>query len=111
RGLGSDNVDTRLRQADFTATPGATWLGLPIAELSTLDRALVVGSFLRKDHPLFASRLRQAAKRGAQVAAIGATTDDWLLPIAQRIVVAPSAWAQALADIAVAVGEGKGVSA
>ena len=111
RGLGSDNVDTRLRQSDFTATPGVTWLGLPIAELSTLDRALVIGSFLRKDHPLFASRLRHAAKRGAQVNVIGATTDDWLLPIAQRVVVAPSAWAQSLADIAVAVGEGKGVSA
>ncbi|MDO9006504.1 MAG: NADH-quinone oxidoreductase subunit NuoG [Aquabacterium sp.] len=109
RGLGSDNVDTRLRQSDFTATSGATWLGLPIAELSTLDRVLVIGSFLRKDHPLFASRLRHAAKRGAQVTAIGATTDDWLLPIAQRIVVAPSAWAQALADIAVAIANERGV--
>ena len=35
--------------------------------LSTLQRALVVGSFLRKDHPLFAQRLRQAAKKGAKV--------------------------------------------
>ncbi|MGC4060094.1 MAG: NADH-quinone oxidoreductase subunit NuoG [Aquabacterium sp.] len=103
RGIGSDNVDTRLRNADFAAGTGARWLGLPIAELSTLDRALVVGSFLRKDHPLFASRLRQAAKRGAQVCAIGGANDDWLLPIKQRVTVAPSAWAQALADVAVAV--------
>jgi NADH-quinone oxidoreductase subunit G len=103
RGLGSDNVDTRLRNADFTQGAGARWLGLPIAELSTLDRALVVGSFLRKDHPLFASRLRQAAKRGAQITAIGGANDDWLLPVLQRVTVAPSAWAQALADVAVAV--------
>ncbi|HEX5357190.1 MAG TPA: NADH-quinone oxidoreductase subunit NuoG [Aquabacterium sp.] len=103
RGLGSDNVDTRLRQADFTTGAGARWLGLPIAELSTLDRALVVGSFLRKDHPLFASRLRQAAKRGAQISAIGGAHDDWLIPLAQRVTVAPSAWAQALGDVAVAV--------
>ncbi|TAK97875.1 MAG: NADH-quinone oxidoreductase subunit G, partial [Aquabacterium sp.] len=103
RGLGSDNVDTRLRQADFTTGAGARWLGLPIAELSTLDRALVVGSFLRKDHPLFASRLRQAAKRGAQIAAIGGANDDWLIPLSQRVTVAPSAWAQALGDVAVAV--------
>ncbi|RZI86339.1 MAG: NADH-quinone oxidoreductase subunit G [Rubrivivax sp.] len=109
RGLGSDNVDTRLRHADFTATPGATWLGLPIAELSTLDRALVIGSFLRKDHPLFASRLRHAAKRGAQISAIGATTDDWLLPVKQRSVVAPSAWAQALADVAAAIASERGI--
>jgi NADH-quinone oxidoreductase subunit G len=103
RGIGSDNVDTRLRHADFATGAGAHWLGLPIAELSTLDRALVVGSFLRKDHPLFASRLRQAAKRGAQISAIGGANDDWLLPIKQRVTVAPSAWAQALADVAVAV--------
>jgi NADH-quinone oxidoreductase subunit G len=103
RGLGSDNVDTRLRNADFSQGAGARWLGLPIAELSTLDRALVVGSFLRKDHPLFASRLRQAAKRGAQITAIGGANDDWLLPVLQRVTVAPSAWAQALADVAVAV--------
>ena len=103
RGLGSDNVDTRLRNADFTTAAGARWLGLPIAELGSLDRALVVGSFLRKDHPLFASRLRQAAKRGAQIAAIGAATDDWLIPLSQRVTVAPSAWAQALGDVAVAI--------
>jgi NADH-quinone oxidoreductase subunit G len=103
RGLGSDSVDTRLRQTDFTVGTGARWLGLAVAELSTLDRALVVGSFLRKDHPLFASRLRQAAKRGAQVSAIGAVNDDWLIPIKQRVTVAPSAWVQALADVAVAV--------
>ena len=111
RGLGSDNVDTRLRQADFTVGAGARWLGLPIAELSKLDRALVVGSFLRKDHPLFAARLRQAAKHGAKVSAIGGATDDWLLPLAQRVTVAPSAWAQALADVAAAIAAEKGVSA
>jgi len=111
RGLGSENVDTRLRNAEFTQGQGARWLGMPIASLSTLDAALVVGSFLRKDHPLFASRLRQAARKGAAISAIGATTDDWLIPLAQRVTVAPSAWAQALADVAVAVGEVKGVAA
>ena len=103
RGLGSDNVDTRLRHADFAVGQGAQWLGLPIAELSTLDAALVVGSFLRKDHPLFASRLRQAAKKGASIHAIGAAIDDWLIPLAQRVTVAPSAWSQALGDVAVAI--------
>ena len=71
RGLGSDNIDHRLRHADFANGRAhrcsARWLGMPIASLSTLHRALVVGSFLRKDHPLFAQRLRQAARQGAQV--------------------------------------------
>ena len=43
----------------------ARWLGQSIASLSTLNSALVIGSFLRKDHPLFAQRLRQAARKGA----------------------------------------------
>ncbi|MFN5700630.1 MAG: NADH-quinone oxidoreductase subunit NuoG, partial [Betaproteobacteria bacterium] len=61
QGLGSQNIDHRLRQSDFQLQEGGVrWLGLPIADLSSLDRALVVGSFLRKDHPLFAQRLRQA---------------------------------------------------
>nr|WP_297357414.1 NADH-quinone oxidoreductase subunit NuoG [uncultured Caldimonas sp.] len=111
RGLGSDNVDHRLRHADFTAGEGARWLGMPIARLSTLQRALVVGSFLRKDHPLFASRLRQAAKHGAQVHSLHAVEDDWLMPLATRTTVAPSAWVQSLADIATAIGVEKGVAA
>lgn len=114
RGLGSENIDTRLRHADFgnTAAAGhARWLGRPIAELSTLDRALVIGSFLRKDHPLFAQRIRQAARRGAQVLSLNAAHDDWAMPVAARVTAAPSAWAQALADIAGYVATAKGVAA
>src|SRR5688572_15282701 len=56
-------ADFRLRHADFSADgkrEGIPWLGMPIAELGRLDRVLIVGSFLRKDHPLLAHRLRQA---------------------------------------------------
>ena len=106
RGLGSENVDHRLRHADFanTAPAGkARWLGLPIAALTTLQRVLVVGSFLRKDHPLFAQRIRQAARKGAQVHSLHALADDWLMPMGTRLVAAPSAWVQSLADSAAAV--------
>ncbi|MCV2355902.1 NADH-quinone oxidoreductase subunit NuoG [Paucibacter sp. B2R-40] len=114
RGLGSQNVDYRLRHADFSnsaAAGQAHWLGLPIASLNQLDRALVVGSFLRKDHPLFALRLRQAARHGAQIMSIHASEDDWLMPVAARITVAPSSWAQALADVAAAVASANSVPA
>jgi NADH-quinone oxidoreductase subunit G len=114
RGLGSENVDTRLRHADFSnAAPAgrARWLGLPIAELSKLERVLVVGSSLRKDHPLFAQRIRQAARHGAQVSSVHAAHDDWALPLAARLTVAPSGFADALAQIAAAVAQAKGVGA
>ncbi|MBC7600784.1 MAG: NADH-quinone oxidoreductase subunit NuoG, partial [Polaromonas sp.] len=60
RALGSDNIDYRLRHAEFTPSEGVRWLGTAIASLSQLQRALVVGSNLRKDHPLFAQRIRQS---------------------------------------------------
>ena len=114
RGLGSENIDTRLRVVDpalRTADGKAFWLGAPIASLSQVDRAFVVGSFLRKDHPLFAQRLRQAARRGAQVVALGGAADEWLMPVAARITAAPSAWVAELANVAAAIAASKGVSA
>ncbi len=98
RGLGSDNVDHRLRHAGNVSSSarGVRWLGRSIASLSTLDRAFVIGSFLRKDHPLFAQRIRQAARRGAQVHSLGAGKDDWLMPMGRRLVAAPSGWVDAL---------------
>ncbi|ODU08615.1 MAG: NADH-quinone oxidoreductase subunit G [Rubrivivax sp. SCN 71-131] len=114
RGLGSENVDARTRHADagnLAAAGNARWLGDSIASLSTLDRAFVVGSFLRKDHPLFAQRIRQAVRHGAQVHSLHAVHDDWALPLAQAMTAAPSAWPQALAEVAAAVAAAKGVAA
>ncbi|KVL60423.1 NADH dehydrogenase [Burkholderia cepacia] len=109
--LKTPNVDFRLRQQDFSApVQGAPWLGMPIADLSNVDAAFVVGSFLRRDHPLFASRLRQAAKNGAKLHFLHATGDDSLIPTAQRIVAAPSAWLDQLAGIAAAVAQLRGVA-
>ncbi|MCA3846483.1 MAG: NADH-quinone oxidoreductase subunit G, partial [Burkholderia sp.] len=109
--LKTPNVDFRLRQQDFSApVQGAPWLGMPIADLSNVDAAFVVGSFLRRDHPLFASRLRQAAKNGAKLHFLHATGDDALIPTAQRIVAAPSAWLDELAGVAAAVAQLRGVA-
>jgi NADH-quinone oxidoreductase subunit G len=86
-------ADFRLRHSDFSADgkrAGIPWLGMPIAELEKLDRVLVIGSFLRKDHPLIAHRLRQAAKRGAQIHMLHSVDDDWLMPIASKKIVPPS---------------------
>ncbi len=114
RGLGGESIDHRSRHADFSnaATAGkARWLGMSIASLSKLDRALVIGSFLRKDHPLFAQRLRQAARHGAQVMSLHAVHDDWAMSVAAKMTATPSAWADALAQIAAAVAHSKGVPA
>ena len=110
RGLGSNQVETRLRQTDVKGSASAQWLGMPISKLSELDRVLVIGSFLRKEQPLIAARLRTAAKRGLQVSRIDAGGDDWLIPNT-GIVATPSAWISALSEVALAVAKAKSVSA
>ena len=110
RGIGSDNIDWRLRHAQFNAAEGVRWLGTSIAALSDLQAALVVGSNLRKDHPLFAQRIRQATKKGCQVFALNAKVYDWAMPVTASVVAAQD-WAQALADVAAAVAQAKGLQA
>jgi NADH-quinone oxidoreductase subunit G len=108
RGIGSRNVDFRLRQADFSADAkqiGTPWLGMKVADISRLDRVLVVGSFLRKDHPLIANRLRQAAKRGQQINLIHATDDNLLLLLANKAIVPPQELPDVLAQVVKAVAE------
>ncbi|WP_332672548.1 NADH-quinone oxidoreductase subunit NuoG [Aromatoleum sp.] len=113
RALGTDNIDFRLRQTDFRADghlEGAPWLGMAVADVAILDRLLVVGSFFRKDAPLLAQRVRQAAKRGLQVDSINAASDDWLLPVRNGVVVAPSAMVTTLLQVAAALAGEKGVA-
>jgi len=101
-GMGG-SADFRLRQSDFSGDGklgGIPWLGMPIAELGELDRVLVIGSFLRQDHPLVAQRLRQATKRGTQVNVLHSADDDLLMPVANKVIVAPSELPAALASIA-----------
>jgi len=111
RGMGSENIDHRTRHSEFAKADGVRWLGTSIASLSNLQRVLVVGSFLRKDHPLFAARIRAAAKKGAKVHSIHAVQDDWAMSLASNISVAPSGWVGALAAVAAGVAAAKGVAA
>ncbi len=114
RGLGSQNIDSRLRHADFSnAAPAgaARWLGLPVASLSDLQRVLVVGSNLRKDHPLFAQRIRQAQRKGAQVNVLNAVAQDWAMPLKNVVLADSGVWVLALAGIASAIAAETGASA
>jgi NADH-quinone oxidoreductase subunit G len=110
RAMGSDNVDFRLRQSDFSADgkrAGIPWLGMKVAELGALDRVLVVGSFLRKDHPLVASRLRRIAKRESEINLLHCADDDSLMPVANRAIVRPGELAGTLAQVVKAAAEAK----
>ena len=105
RGLGSDNIDSRLRAADFQHDGKVRWLGTSIASLSSMEAVLVIGSNVRKDQPLLAQRIRQAARKGAKVFALNEHMFDWAMPVSQTVLAEPSVWVQALADIAAAVAQ------
>ena len=113
RGIGSGNVDFRLRQSDFSADAkqaGAPWLGMPVAEINTRDRFLVVGSFLRKDHPLLAQRIRQAVKQGGQANVVHSSDDDLLMPVANKSIVAPGELVNTMAQVLKALAVEKQVT-
>ncbi|MEK6210963.1 MAG: NADH-quinone oxidoreductase subunit NuoG [Pseudomonadota bacterium] len=113
RGIGSGNVDFRLRQSDFSGDGnlrGAPWLGMKVAAINGLDRVLVVGSTLRKDHPLLAQRFRQAVKKGAQFNLINPVDDDLLMRVANKSIVAPSAMPEALGEVLKAAAEAKSMA-
>lgn len=108
--LGSENIDYRLRHAEFPAFEGVRTLGLPIAALSSLERALVIGSNLRKEHPLFAQRLRQAARNGAHVFAINTQEHDWAMANLTTLQAPALDWGTSLAAIANAVAQQKNMA-
>jgi len=98
RGLGSDNVDYRVRQSDFRArAQGAPWLGFAIEDVEKMKSILLVGSTLRKEQPLLSARVRKAAKKGTAVHVLHVAGDDLLMPVASQGVVRPGALAAELA--------------
>jgi NADH-quinone oxidoreductase subunit G len=108
RGLGSGNVDHRLRQSDFSLDDkahGGFWLGMPVTYMSRLNRMLVVGSNLRKDHPLMAHRIRESVRWYGQLNLINAAEDEFLGKVHAKRIVAPSQLAVTLAGVCRALAE------
>jgi NADH-quinone oxidoreductase subunit G len=81
RGIGSGNIDHRLRQLDFSdqeLAPVMPWLGQSIEELEKLNAALLIGSNVRKEQPLIAHRLRKAAiNTKARISFVNPKKFDW----------------------------------
>jgi NADH-quinone oxidoreductase subunit G len=108
RGLGSHNVDHRLRQLDFRAQglePGVPTLGVSIADVERLQGILVIGSNLRREMPLLAHRIRKAAVRGgAKVGFLNPQRYEYLFPVAGYGVTGTSLAGELAALLRVATG-------
>ncbi len=110
RGLGSEKIEFRLRQSDFSLDGRIVpWLGMKVEEIGDLDCMLVIGSFLRQDAPLLAARLRKAAFAGARIDMLHAVDDDWLMPVENKLVVSPDEWLSVLGEIICVIAARKGV--
>jgi NADH-quinone oxidoreductase subunit G len=114
RGLGSNNIDHRLQQLDFTdqdAAPAFPYLGQSIADLEKLDAALLIGSYPRKDQPIIGHRLRKAALAGARISSVHSIDYDVNFKLAQAVIANPLVLSGELAAIvnALAAATGKAV--
>ncbi len=113
RGLGSQNIDHRLRNEDFSgddAAPLYPGTELPIAEFENLGQVLLVGSNVRKEQPLLGLFLRQAAtKNGCQISALNTVDYDFHFDLHAQRSVTPSALFAGLADIAAEVANRLGI--
>jgi NADH-quinone oxidoreductase subunit G len=112
RGLGGNNVDSRLRQVDFRdadTDPAFPGLGMPVAAVSTLDAVLLVGSHLRHEAPILAHRLRQASlRRDARVAQLNGDAYPLLFPH-QDLLAPAERWVEELASVLRAAADLAGV--
>lgn len=108
RGLGSHNIDHRLRQVDFEDqqfAPIMPWLGQGFDALEQLDAALLIGSNVRKEQPLAALRLRKASLNGAKISLLNARAYDYHFELHQQLVRAPLAMVACLAAVTKAAFE------
>lgn len=101
-GLGSDNIDYRLRQTDFRMDgkrTGTPWMGCNIPDLENMDRILIVGSNLRNEHPLLAQRIRKAVANGAELSFVNPLGDDPLMKVTHKAITSPNNMVNVLAQI------------
>ncbi len=111
RTAGSPNVDHRLRQLDFSdqaQDPVFPWLGCAIPDLEQKGAVFVVGSYLRKEHPLVNHRLRRAVMRGSHAMFLDAVARDYNYSPNATMVVPPSRWERELLAVAKAAQAASG---
>lgn len=107
RAMGSNNIDHRISQTDFSdqrSAPVMPWLGMAFGDLENLDAALLVGSNIRKDSPIGGLRLRKAAMKGAAISLLNNSPTPLHFDSAHNLSADPAGLLEALAGILRAAG-------
>ena len=112
RGLGSNNIDHRLTQVDFStqqSSPVMPWLGRSLESLEKLDAALIVGGNLRYEQPLLSHRLRKAVvHNNARISSIGHVADQYNFGLETELTGSAAQLVHHLAGVAVALAASSG---
>ncbi len=110
RGLGSRNIDHRLRVVDAVDRNAGATFERPLADIEKAGAILLVGSNPRLDQPLLGHRVRKAWKRGATIDAVNPVDFDFHFETRAARVVEPWAMLDELAAIAKAAVDAAGVA-
>lgn len=108
RGLGSQNIDHRIGQQDFSddgKLPLVPGLGCGIDDLESVNAALLIGSNIRHDQPIVSHRLRKAVANGGQLMLLNHVDYDINYPVSEKIITSPSTMTTELAAIVKAMLE------
>ncbi|MCP3849854.1 MAG: molybdopterin-dependent oxidoreductase, partial [Gammaproteobacteria bacterium] len=114
RGIGSNNIDHRLRQTDFSgqsSDPLFPGLGMKVSDIANQQAALLIGSNIRKEQPILGHQLRQASLKGAQISVLNSVDYDQIFDVAQSFIVVPSQMFKELKVLAKATVEKSGKDA
>ncbi|WP_339044892.1 NADH-quinone oxidoreductase subunit NuoG [Candidatus Zinderia endosymbiont of Aphrophora alni] len=100
--INSPNIDFRLRQTDFNLNNKIIpWLGINIKDIPNINGAFIIGSFLKKDHPIISLKIRQSIKNGSKINILNANYNDNSILINNKIIIQPSLWVKILYEILV----------
>jgi len=110
RALGSENIDSRLRAADFAHDGQVRWLGCAIEDINHMRTMLFIGGNLRKEHPILAQRVRYAILHGAQIFSLNEVEPDWAMHVSQNVARDCDHWVESLVALCASVAKLKGVN-
>jgi len=108
RGMGSDNIDHRLRQSDFrhqAHMPLFPNLGVSIKELEQQSVVLLIGSAIRKEQPILGLKLRKMTLAGGKALVINPVDFEFNFEVAAKRIVSGGDLVLGLARVAKAIFE------
>ena len=86
RNLGSDNIDYRIRECDFSDQPEQFYLNLSISDIEKLDCLLLIGSNVRYEQPMISTRIFKAYQDGLSVMAVNPVDYPFVYNLTEKII-------------------------